>query len=161
MRIESTATTVCKRRLNIYHLWRLQGGGDEMGESMLDGSYVLKTNVPIEGVDMKTIHDRYRDLIHVEDAFRTIKTGSGMIEVRPTYVRKATRTREHVFVVALSYMIEKELREAWKEINVRVKEGVEELTTINAIEMEVKGIKYNQIPEPRELGTKLIKALGL
>ena len=131
-------------------------------ESMLDGCYVLKTNVPKEGgVDMKTIRDRYRDLIHVEDAFRTVKTGSGMIEVRPAYVRKAARTRGHVFVVALSYMIEKELREAWRDINVRIKEGVEELTMINAIEMEVKGIKYNQIPEPRELGIKLIKALGL
>ena len=110
---------------------------------------------------MKTIHDRYRDLIHVEDAFRTVKTGSGMIEVRPAYVRKATRTRGHVFVVALSYMIEKELREAWRDINVRVKEGVEELARINTIEVEVKGIKYNQIPEPGELGMKLIKALVL
>ena len=129
---------------------------------MLDGCYVLKTNVPEEGgVDMKTIHDRYKDLIHVEGAFRAIKTGSGMIEVRPTYVRKATRTRGHVFVVALLYMIEKALREAWRGINVTVREGVEELARINTIEVEVKGIKYNQIPEPGELGMKLIKALGL
>lgn len=36
---------------------------------------------------------------------------------------------------------------------------VEELTTTNTIEVEVKGIKYNQILELRELRIKLIKAL--
>ena len=78
-----------------------------------------------------------------------------------SYHYKVINSRRILQLLLNLGMIEKELREAWREINVTVKEGVEELTTINAIEMEVKGIKYNQIPEPRELGIKLIKALGL
>ena len=53
-------------------------------------------------------HQRYKDLAQVEYGFRTIKTG--LWETRPVYVRKEERTRAHVFVVMLSYIIVHELR---------------------------------------------------
>ena len=49
------------------------------------------------------MHARYKDLAKVESAFRTIKTG--MLGIRPVYVRKESRTRGHVVVTMLGYMI--------------------------------------------------------
>ena len=43
----------------------------------------------------ETIHDRYKDLALVEQAFRTGKTVE--LEARPIHVRLATRTRGHAF----------------------------------------------------------------
>ena len=56
----------------------------------------------------------------VEEAFRSCKTGH--LEVRPIYVRKATRTRAHVFVVMLSYLFIRELRGCWREVDATVEE---------------------------------------
>jgi len=39
--------------------------------SLLDGCYVIKTNLPKELIDKEIIHDRYKDLTKVEKAFRT------------------------------------------------------------------------------------------
>jgi len=71
----------------------------------LDGCYVVKTQASKEVLDTKTAHDRYKDLSLVEFAFRTMKTT--MEEIRPIFVRKEKRTRGHVFVVMLAYMITK------------------------------------------------------
>ncbi len=40
-------------------------------EMALDGCYVIKTDLPEESADKKTVHDRYKDLTEVEPAFRT------------------------------------------------------------------------------------------
>ena len=68
-----------------------------------DGCYVLKTDVPKDSLPKEAVHARYKDLAKVESAFRTIKTG--MLEIRPVYVRKESRTRGHVLVTMLAYMI--------------------------------------------------------
>ena len=60
-------------------------------------------------MDKESVHSRYKDLAMVESAFRTCKTGH--LELRPIYLRKAGRTRAHVFVVMLSYLLVRELRE--------------------------------------------------
>lgn len=105
------------------------------------------------------IHQRYKDLTNVEWAFRTMK--SDTIELRPIHVRKKPRTRTHVFIAMLSYIIEKHLREKWKDINIIVEEGIHELSSINSMEVQVGAVKYNQVPEPREIGSKLLSALSV
>jgi transposase len=47
------------------------------------------------------VHDRYKDLASVEQAFRTCKTVH--LEVRPIFLRLEARTRAHAFVVMLAY----------------------------------------------------------
>ncbi len=81
----------------------------------LDGCYVVKTDVPTNIVDMKTIHDRYKDLSKVEFAFRTMKTT--LEKIRPIFVRKQERTRGHVFVAMLAYMIVKYITEECATLN--------------------------------------------
>jgi hypothetical protein len=68
--------------------------------SRLDGCYVLKTDLPQSAATKKVIHDRYKDLAEVEQAFRQCKTAH--LEARPIYVRTAEHTRGHVLVVMLS-----------------------------------------------------------
>ena len=126
--------------------------------SRLDGCYVIKTNVPEIVADATTVHQRYKDLAQVENAFRTVKT---TLEIRPLYLRNELRTRGHVFAVMLSFMIEKYLREKWRDLNVTVKEGIGELSSINSIKVHVEAVIYNQIPNPRILGTQLLEALNI
>ncbi len=42
-------------------------------EALLDGCYVIKTDLPKKKADQKMVHDRYRDLAQVEKAFRSCK----------------------------------------------------------------------------------------
>jgi hypothetical protein len=86
---------------------------------------------------------------------------SDTIELRPIYVRKKPRTRAHVFIAMLSYSIEKYLEEKWKDLNITVEEGIHELMGINSVTIQAGAVKYNEIPEPRELGTKLLSALSV
>jgi len=71
--------------------------------SRLDGCYVIKTDLPKAVAGTQIIHDRYKDLSLVEQAFRTCKTAH--LEVRPIYVRNEASTRGHVLVVMLAYFI--------------------------------------------------------
>ena len=69
----------------------------------LDGCYVIKTDLKKEELEASKVHQRYKDLAFVEKAFRTMKTAC--LEIRPIFVRKESRTRGHVLVISLSYMI--------------------------------------------------------
>ena len=75
---------------------------DEAKETagLLDGCYVLETDGRADQLDPRTVDERYRDLQQVERDFRHLKTV--MLEVRPLFLRKATRTRGHVFVAMLA-----------------------------------------------------------
>ncbi|EQD58470.1 hypothetical protein B1B_08540 [mine drainage metagenome] len=77
---------------------------------------------------------------------------SDTIELRPIHVRKKSRTRDHVFIAMPSYMIEKHLREKWKDINITVEEGIHELSSINSITVQVGAVKcvkqYKDHPNP-------------
>jgi transposase len=74
----------------------------------LAGCYVLETDVAPTLLDTQTAHARYKDLAHVEHDFRTMKTG--LLEVRPIFVRKESRTRGHVFVCLLALKLSRELQ---------------------------------------------------
>jgi len=124
----------------------------------LDGCYALKTDLPGEAADAETIHDRYKDLALVERAFRTMKTG--LLEVRPVYVRRAARTRAHVLVVMLAYLVARELEKAWSDLNLTVEEGLDHLHSLSAVEVGKKGgDSALRIPKPGSLSSKLLFAL--
>jgi transposase len=72
-------------------------------QAKLDGCYVLETDVPSSAMDKTTIDARYRDLQNVERNFRTMKTG--LLEVRPIYLRNGGRTHAHVFIAMLALKV--------------------------------------------------------
>ena len=126
----------------------------------LDGCYVLKTDLKKKAASKETIHSRYKDLAQVEWAFRTSKTVQ--LEMRPVNVRLARRTRGHVFVVMLAYRMVQELAHRWREINLTVAEGIQELTTLCATEMLVNGRpRCHKIPQPRPSVKQLLKAASV
>ena len=128
--------------------------------ALLDGCYVIRTDLPSQAAKAQTIHDRYKDLAHVEMAFRASKTGH--LELRPVHVRKAESTRGHVFVVMLAFMIRKELEKAWAGLNLTVEEGLYQLTTLTSMELVIEGKgSCHQIPEPRENSRVLLEALNI
>jgi transposase len=123
----------------------------------LDGCYCLKTDVLPDQATKETIHDRYKDLALVEWAFRTSKTG--LLEARPFYVRLETRTRGHLLVVMLAYLLVQELAKCWRDLELTVAEGLDELKSLCTTRVTVKGQSVlHNVPEPRESVQRLLDA---
>ncbi|MGH9655406.1 MAG: IS1634 family transposase, partial [Bryobacteraceae bacterium] len=128
--------------------------------SRLDGCYVIKTDLPQSAASRQVIHDRYKDLTEVEQAFRTCKTTH--LEMRPVHVRTAAHTRGHVLVVMLAYLIRRELSRAWIAFDVTVEEGLHQLQTLCATEVKVQGGgSCLRIPMPVKAAAALLKALKI
>ncbi len=125
----------------------------------LDGCYTIKTDLKKEQAGTAEIHDRYKDLAQIEQAFGIMKTV--YLEERPFFVRKASRTRGHMLIVMLGYMIIHYVKRYWKEIDFTIEEGVRELSTISADVVRVADKEISMIPKPRPAGAKLLKALDV
>ena len=128
--------------------------------SRLDGCYVLKTDLAESAATKQVIHDRYKDLAEVEQAFRNCKTAH--LEARPIYVRTAEHTRSHVLVVMLAYLIRRDLSRAWTSLDVTVEEGLHQLQTLCSTEITVDGGgSCLRIPTPSPASLPLLKALHI
>jgi hypothetical protein len=128
--------------------------------SRLDGCYVLKTDLPDSAATMRIVHDRYKDLAEVEQAFRNCKTAH--LEARPIYVRTAEHTRGHVLVVMLAYLIRRDLSQAWTSLDLTVEEGLNQLQTLCSTEINIDGGgSCLRIPTPSPASLPLLKALHI
>lgn len=128
--------------------------------SKLDGCYCLTTDLTPAQASKETIHERYKDLAQVERAFRTSKTGH--LELRPIHVRLERRTRGHALVVMLAYRLVLELARRWRELDMTVEEGLQTLSTLCAVEVQLgKSPAVNEIPQPRASVRKLLSAAGV
>jgi hypothetical protein len=79
-------------------------------EARLDGIYVIRTSMPAEHLNAAETVQAYKDLSHVERAFRSLKSVD--LEIRPIRHWTADRVRAHVFLCMLAYHVEWLLREA-------------------------------------------------
>jgi len=126
-------------------------------EAKLDGCYILKTDLPQQMASKETVHDRYKDLSLVEQAFRTSKTVE--LELRPIHVRLASHTRGHAFVVMLAYRMVRELARRWQHLDTTVQEGINELSTLCATQIHSDDrVLCQQIPQPRPSVKRLLDA---
>jgi transposase len=75
----------------------------------LAGCYVVVSDVPKDRLSSQATHDSYVRLQKVERDFRQMKTG--LLEVRPVWVRKESRTRGHVFCCMLALKISREMEQ--------------------------------------------------
>ena len=81
------------------------------------------------------------------------------LEARPVYVRLASRTRGHLFVVMLGYLLVQELSRCWRSLDITVEEGLDELTTLCTTQVIVKGKSLlHNIPQPRNSVSQLLQA---
>jgi hypothetical protein len=128
-------------------------------EALLDGCYVIKSDVPKDAADAQGLHDRYCDLESVERAFRTMKTTH--LEMRPVFVRKEESTRGHAFVVMLALLLQRKLEECWAGMDLTVREGIDELGAIPMEEIKLGHATIRKIPAPNEIGGELLKKAGI
>jgi transposase len=81
----------------------------QQADALLDGCYCIESDVPADHLTSQQVHDRYKDLQQVEQNFRCLKTE--WLEVRPIFLRKAERTRAHVFIALLSLKIVRQIEQ--------------------------------------------------
>jgi transposase len=74
---------------------------------LLAGCYVIETDVAAETLAAERVHDCYKDLAQVERDWRSMKTG--LLEIRPLFLRKANRTRAPALVCMLALKIVREM----------------------------------------------------
>jgi len=122
--------------------------------ALLDGCYVVKSDVSKDSADAQTLHDRYCDLEMVERVFRSMKTVH--LEMRPVYVKKKASVEGHAFVVMLSLLLQRELERCWANLDITVKEGIDELAGIHIQEVQLGNAKVHDIPKPNQLGNELL-----
>lgn len=79
-------------------------------EAALDGIYVIRTNVALAALSPADTVLSYKRLVHVERAFRCIKTVD--LKLRPIHHHLADRVRAHVFICMLAYYLEWHMRRA-------------------------------------------------
>lgn len=125
-------------------------------ESKLDGCYVLRTDLNETQASKETVHERYKSLAHVEQAFRRSKTVE--LEMRPVHVRKEGSTRGHILVVMLAYQLMRELGRRWAQLDLTVQEGLQRLNTYCAV--EVAGV-IHVLLQPRADVQALLDAAGV
>jgi transposase len=77
-------------------------------EKKLDGIYVIRTNVKAAALSSPEVVRSYKQLSHVERAFRSLKTVD--LKVRPIHHRLDDRVRAHVFLCMLAYYVEWHMR---------------------------------------------------
>src|ERR1019366_2863771 len=106
-------------------------------EAQLDGCYVVESNLPVTAATTQVVHDRYLDLTRVERDFRTLKTG--LLEIRPVFLRRADRTRGHALVSLLALKLARALEQRVAPLGLTVHDAVERL----------KGVRLVCLGEPK------------
>jgi len=123
--------------------------------ALLDGCYVIKSDVPKDNAKTQVLHDRYCDLENVERAFRTMK--SVHLEMRPIFVRKEKSTKGHAFVVMLALLLQRELEGCWSDLDITVEEGIDELAAIHMQDVHIGSTCIQNIPTPNKIGKQLLE----
>jgi hypothetical protein len=100
-------------------------------EAQLDGCYVVVSDLPVAVADTQAVHDHYLDLTRVERDFRTLKTG--LLEIRPVFLRKADRTRGHALVSLLALKLARALEQRVAPLGLTVDDAVERLKGVRLV----------------------------
>jgi hypothetical protein len=135
----------------------------------LAGCYVVVTDVPQQQMDKQAVHDSYVSLQKVERDFRLLKTG--LLEVRPVFVRKESRTRGHVFccllALKLSREIERRLQAAFGTTDadphaLTVSDALAALSRLCLLEYPIDDkTKLTRLPNPDARQKEILVALGV
>jgi transposase len=101
-----------KTKMNKFITWEVKDGKlhwelqyDKIDtEELLDGCYIITSDVPQEKMIAQDIVESYKKLMLVEKAFRNLKTVQ--LEIRPVYHKTDDRIRCHVFICMLAYYLQ-------------------------------------------------------
>jgi transposase len=100
-------------------------------QEQLDGCYVVESDLPKAAADTQQVHDRYLGLTQVERDFRTLKTG--LLELRPIFLRKEKRTRGHALVTMLALKLAREIDRRVAPLGLTVEDAMTRLRGVNLV----------------------------
>jgi transposase len=128
--------------------------------AILDGCYVIKSNVPKNVSGKEQLHEKYKDLALVEMAFRTMK--QSFEEMQPIYVRKEKRTRGHVFVCMLAYMVMKYIWDECNTLGITQASIYDNLNNIHFLQYKIDKTTIKRLPDIlNQTQTEIIQQLKL
>ena len=112
----------------------------------LDGCYVVTTSLTDTTKDTKEdIHQAYKTLIKVENAFKTLKTE--FLEIRPLYLKTDKRIKGHIALSMLAYNITLKLKSYTNEAKLDFKSTIRKLSTVQTTLNTINSaIKFETIP---------------
>ena len=135
----------------------------------LAGCYVVTTDVPRSDLSAQQVHDSYVWLEKVERDFRTLKTG--LLEVRPVWVRKENRTRGHVFCCMLALKVSREMERRLRAVfgttdtradAITLPDALLALTRLCLLHYPVdEKTTLTKLPQPDSRQQEILKALGV
>ena len=138
-------------------------------ESLLDGCYVVFSDVSPEDMSAAEAVANYKSLMKVEQAFRNMKTVR--LEIRPVYHKKDDRIKCHVFICMLAYYvmwhINQKLVPFFEANGVGRKRKytfdyvIEALKCIRIQDVEVCGAKTKIVSSPTDEQAQILKLLGV
>jgi len=135
----------------------------------LAGCYVVTADVLKESMSAQEVHESYVSLQKVERDFRVLETG--LLEVRPVFVRKESRTRGHVFccmlALKLSREMERRLREKFGTTDsnphaLTLSDGLAALSSLCLLQYRVnEKTTVTKLPQPAANQKQILEALGV
>jgi len=134
-------------------------------EASLDGIYIIRTSIKSTKLSAEDAVRHYKDLSHVEQAFRSIKTMD--LEVRPIHHRLEKRVRAHLFICMLAYYVKWHMLEAWRPLlfadeDLEAKESRDPVTAAQRSRAALKKVRSRKLEDgsPAHSFRSLIKNLA-
>ena len=150
-----------------YYDWELKDGAfryfehpiNFKQEQMLEGKYLIQSEEknlsPLEAVAL------YKELSEVERAFAGLKD---VIEMRPIYHRRSDRTRAHIFVASLAFLLDRALEKKLKsaEVDISSKEAWQLLKTVRVVDIELgRGERKRSVTQGTARAARILKTIGI
>jgi transposase len=128
-------------------------------EKKLDGTFVLKTNNRVLGIE-EIVHAYRDELSNVDRAFKNLK---GPVELRPIYHRIERRVKAHVFLCTLSFLLECILQQKLDRAGVKMTAvaALDEMKSMHRVKDVFDDIALCRATEPTKQQNAILGALGL
>jgi len=128
-------------------------------EQALEGKYLIQTEElglsAIEAVEV------YKELSEVERAFSELKD---VIEMRPIYHWKESRTEAHIFVASLAFLIDRALEKSLKAagLDISSKEAWQILKTVRVVDINIGNDgQQRSVTQGSGRAARILKTLGI
>jgi transposase len=155
-----------KHRGYRYYAWELKDGKLEISdhpvnlprEKKYEGKYLIQTDQPELTADDAVEH--YKELNEVERGFRSLKDPLGM---RPIWHHSVRRVKAHIFVAALSFLMERMLERALREarLPLSAQAALSSLETIRYVQFRIDGKLRSGTTPGSSRARQVLKALKL
>jgi transposase len=149
-----------------YYTWQLVAGQFQFEEHPVnlpreqkyEGKYLIQTDQTDLTAQDAVAH--YKELNEVERGFRSLKDPIGM---RPIWHHNERRVRAHIFVAALSFLIERMLERALKDAGVPLsaQAALTALQTIRHVRVQVDGEERTGVTAGSDRARQVLRALNI